>query len=180
MTPALFTHSTCSPQNAHRAFRQRRDNSIIVFRLILEIRMETAVSCRGQLDVNCQIIPPCRLTLFRTEQYSHAKQAKKAPPFSRNKRNKKFLQNIPAPSVSKKLKPGTPCKSRDSGLFACLLSTICVQNAISVSITGRHYPFTAPAITPEMMNFWQARYRTMIGMIASTSMAIIAPISTEP
>lgn len=179
MTPALFTHSTCSPQNAHRAFRQRRDNSIIVFRLILEIRMETAVSCRGQLDVNCQIIPPCRLTLFRTEQYSHAKKAEKAP-FSRNKRNKKFLQNIPAPSVSKKLKPGTPCKSRDSGLFACLLSTICVQNAISVSITGRHYPFTAPAITPEMMNFWQARYRTMIGMIASTSMAIIAPISTEP
>ena len=41
MTPALFTHSTCSPQNAHRAFRQHRDNSIIVFRLILEIRMET-------------------------------------------------------------------------------------------------------------------------------------------
>ena len=53
MTPVLFTHSTCSPQNAHRAFRQRRDNSIIVFRLMLEIRMETAVSCRGQLDVNC-------------------------------------------------------------------------------------------------------------------------------
>lgn len=167
MTPALFTHSTCSPQNAHRAFRQRRDNSIIVFRLILEIRMETAVSCRGQLDVNCQ-------------SNTAMQNRRRKLPFSRNKRNKRFLQNIPAPSVSKKLKPGTPCESRDSGLFACLLSTICVQNAISVSITGRHYPFTAPAITPEMMNFWQARYRTMIGMIASTSMAIIAPISTEP
>lgn len=115
------------------------------------------------------------------EQSNTAMQNRRnKPPFSRNKRNKKFLQNIPAPSVSKKLKPGTPCKSRDSGLFACLLSTVCVQNAVSVSITGRHYPFTAPAITPEMMNFWQARYRTMIGMIASTSMAIIAPMSTEP
>ena len=42
------------------------------------------------------------------------------------------------------------------------------------------YPFTAPAITPEIMNFWQARYRITIGIIAKTSMAIMAPISTEP
>ena len=46
--------------------------------------------------------------------------------------------------------------------------------------SGRFYPFTAPAMTPSMIYFWQTRYITIIGRTVIMMQAIIGPISTRP
>ena len=71
-----------------------------------------------------------------------------------------FRINKPAESGSKQFKPGVPCESRDSGLFACLLSTFLLSCRYQRSERSRSFLFCIYRYYLQMIeNLLQCHFR---------------------